>query len=293
MQLIGFCLLFSSLGITKAQGAANRMLYLSQQQPIINSSKHAPTLSPSDTLIEFRDVYFKYPKRLDVEVLCGLNLKIERGENICIVGPSGCGKSTIIQLLERFYDKTSGDLLIQGVPISDLDIETFRSTLGLVSQDTILYQGTIRENLNLGVSGEFDDEILIAACQDANIHDFIISLPEGYETQCGTRGLTLSGGQRQRIAIARALLRNPAILLLDEATSALDPESQKLIINSLEKATKGRTIISVSHHPEVMQHADRILVIEHGAVVESGKFQELLSRKKRFWEMQGDLMVHG
>lgn len=278
------------LGISKAQAAANRIIYLAKQEPTINSSAgHPQTLPKAETIFEFRDVRFTYPTRLDIEVLRGMNFEIKRGENICIVGRSGCGKSTIIQLLERFYDIDSGSLLVEGSPISSLDIEKFRSTLALVSQETILYQGTIRENLGLGVKGDVDDTTLISACQDANIHDFIISLPEGYETECGSRGLTLSGGQRQRIAIARALLRQPAVLLLDEATSALDPESQKLITDSLKKAAKGRTMISVSHHTEIMEQADRILVVENGVVIESGNFHDLLSSKGRFWEMQGEL----
>lgn len=279
--------------MTKAQGAANRMLYLNQQKPVISSSTgQCPTKLPTkEKEIEFHDVHFRYPARPDVEVLSGISFEIKRGENVCIVGPSGCGKSTIIQLLERFYDPISGEILVQGVQLPELDIKAFRATLGLVSQETVLYQGTIRENLCLGVDGDVDDKTLTSVCQDANIHDLIISLPEGYGTDCGSRGLALSGGQRQRIAIARALLRNPKILLLDEATSALDPESQKLIIDSLERAAKGRTLVSVSHHVEIMERADRILVIEKGRVVESGRFQELLDRKGRFWEMQREVMT--
>jgi ATP-binding cassette subfamily B (MDR/TAP) protein 1 len=259
-----------------------------KRAPINSSTGLDPLkLSEKEALIEFRDVRFRYPSRPDVEVLRGIDMKIHPGENICVVGPSGCGKSTIISLLERFYDISSGEIL------SNLDIHAFRSTLGLVSQETSLFQGTIRENLCLGVDGDIDDETLMSACKNANIHDFIASLPEGYATECGSRGLALSGGQRQRIAIARALLRNPRILLLDEATSALDPESQRLVIDALEKASTGRTMISLSHQVEVMKQADRIFVVEHGVIVESGSYDSLLSQRGRFSEMLGELVDDG
>jgi ATP-binding cassette subfamily B (MDR/TAP) protein 1 len=282
-------------GITKAQSAANRMQYMERKRAPINSSTGLDPLklSEKEALIEFRDVRFRYPSRPDVEVLRGIDMKIHPGENICIVGPSGCGKSTIISLLERFYDISSGEILINRTILSNLDIHAFRSTLGLVSQETSLFQGTIRENLCLSVDGDIDDETLMSACKNANIHDFIASLPDGYATECGSRGLALSGGQRQRIAIARTLLRNPRILLLDEATSALDPESQRLVIDALEKASTGRTMISLSHQVEVMKQADRIFVVEHGVIVESGSYESLLSQRGRFSEMLGELVDDG
>lgn len=268
---------------------------MKSKRPLINNSTRNGILKPcpTETVIEFRNVRFRYPTRPDVEVLRGLDFKVRKGENICIIGPSGCGKSTILHLLERFYDITSGDILISGNPISSLDIKAFRSTLSIVAQDTNLYQGTIFENLVLGVDGEVDEKMVVSACQDANIHDFITSLPEGYNTDCGPRGLALSGGQRQRLAIARALLRKPEILLLDEATSALDPESQNLVIKAIERVAKTRTIISVSHQAEVIKQADRVLVLEYGKVVECGRYEELMSRKGRFWEIQGELVVGG
>jgi ATP-binding cassette, subfamily B (MDR/TAP), member 1 len=280
-------------GLTKAHAAANRILYMKSKKPPINSSKGSDLREPcpSETVIEFQNVHFRYPTRPDVEVLRGLNLKVRKGKKICITGPSGCGKSTVLHLLERFYDVTSGEVLINGISISALEIKAFRSTLGLVAQDTILYQGTIHENIVLGMDREVDEKTIVAVCQDANIHDFIASLPEGYNTECGPRGLALSGGQRQRLAIARALLRNPDILLLDEATSALDPESQNLVLKALEKASKGRTIISVSHQTEVIKQADRVFVLEHGKAVESGSYDELISRRGRFWEIQGELIT--
>lgn len=290
-QGAGFIFGYSS-SINKAQGAANRMLYMQNKQAPINSSQGSDPqkLTEAESFIEFRDVHFRYPSRPNVEVLQGIDMKIRAGENVCIVGPSGCGKSTIISLLERFYDVTSGQILVNGTRISRLDINTFRVSLGLVSQETNLYQGTIRENLCLGVDGKVEDETLITACKDANIHDFIVSLPEGYGTECGHRGLALSGGQRQRIAIARALLRNPSILLLDEATSALDPESQNLVAEALEKASMGRTMVSVSHQVEIMKQADKIFMIENGTIVESGSYEGLLSQRGRFWEIRKELL---
>lgn len=255
---------------------------------MINSTKGVdPRSTPGeDLIVELRDVHFTYPTRPEIEVLHGISLSIKRGENICIVGPSGCGKSTIISLLERFYDVTEGHIVINGDDISSLDIKSYRSILGLVSQETMLYQGTIRENLLLGVDeNRVTDQQLIEACSAANIHDFITSLPDGFATDCGHRGLALSGGQRQRIAIARTLLRDPKILLLDEATRALDSENERLVREAIETAAKGRTTISVTHSREVMKSADRIIVLEDGLVVVEGSFDELMEKRGAFWRM--------
>lgn len=212
---------------------------------------------------------------------------------MCIIGQSGCGKTTIISLLERFYDIISGSLLIHGIPISNLDIKSYRSSLGLVSQDIYLYQGTIRENLCMGISHPVKEETLISACHDANIHDFIASLPNGYETDCGPRGLAVSGGQRQRLAIARALLRDPEILLLDEATSALDPESQGLVNDSLRNVTKGRTMVHVTPQVDIMKTADVVFVLDKGRVVEWGRYDELVSRGGRILDLIGEIVGQG
>ncbi len=238
------------------------------------------------TAIEFKNVRFVYSTRRDISVLRNLNLTIHRGQTIGIVGASGCGKTTIITLLERFYDSTAGQILVHGQPLSSLDVKSYRSTVGLVSQDTTLYQGSIRENILLGVTdNEVSEETLTQACKDANIHDFISSLPEGYATDAGSRGLALSGGQRQRIAIARALVRNPSILLLDEATSALDTQSEKVVQKALETAARGRTTLVVAHRLSTVRGADCVFVLDAGRVVEQGTHAELVMRRGMYWDM--------
>lgn len=276
------------LDTTKAHAAANQILHLRKQKPPINSSTGIPIPSTvSDTVIEFKDVCFAYPTRPELNILRKLSFKIHRGQTIGIVGASGCGKTTVITLLERFYDITSGQILIHGQPLSSVDVKSYRSIVGLVSQDTTLYQGSIRENILLGIPNDDDvsEETLVQACKDANIHTFISSLPEGYATEAGSRGLALSGGQRQRIAIARALVRNPSVLLLDEATSALDTQSEKVVQQALETATKGRTTVAVAHRLSTVRGADCIFLLDGGRVVEAGTHGELIKRRGRYWDM--------
>jgi ATP-binding cassette, subfamily B (MDR/TAP), member 1 len=217
--------------------------------------------------VEFKDVHFRYATRKHVPVLRGLNLKIMPGQYIALVGISGSGKSTIVSLIERFYDVLAGRVLIDGKDISTFNISSYRAHIALVSQEPTLYQGSIRENVMLGTTNvNVTQEEIEAACRNANIHDFIASLPHGYDTDCGAKGVQLSGGQKQRIAIARALVRNPKILLLDEATSALDSSSEKVVQEALDQAAKGRTTVAIAHRLSTIQKADIIYVLDQGVV---------------------------
>jgi ATP-binding cassette subfamily B (MDR/TAP) protein 1 len=221
-------------------------------------------------------------------VLRGLNLTVKPGQYVALVGASGCGKSTTIAMLERFYDPLVGGVYADGHEISSLNINNYRSYLALVSQEPTLYQGTIRDNILLGADTKPEDvpeEAIVQACKDANIYEFILSLPDAFNTVVGSKGSMLSGGQKQRIAIARALLRNPKILLLDEATSALDSESEKVVQAALDIAAKGRTTIAVAHRLSTIQKADMIYVFDQGRVVENGTHSELLAMKGRYFEL--------
>lgn len=271
----------------KAKNAAYEFRKLFDRRPTIDTwSTEGQSIDHVDGTIEFRDVHFRYPTRAEQPVLRGLNLSVRPGQYIALVGPSGCGKSTTIALLERFYDALSGGVYVDGHNIADLNVNSYRSHLSLVSQEPTLYQGTIKDNILLGIAeDDVEEEALIKACKDANIYDFIMSLPEGFSTVVGSKGGMLSGGQKQRVAIARALLRNPKILLLDEATSALDSESEKVVQAALDAAARGRTTIAVAHRLSTIQKADIIYVFDQGRIVESGTHTELLRNKGRYYEL--------
>ncbi|KAJ5081344.1 hypothetical protein NUU61_009608 [Penicillium alfredii] len=271
----------------KAKNAAAEFRKLFDRRPTIDSwSEEGETLDHVDGSIEFRDVHFRYPNRPEQPVLRGLNLSVKPGQYIALVGPSGCGKSTTIALLERFYDALSGGVYLDDKKVTDLNVNSYRRHLALVSQEPTLYQGTIKENILLGSADEeVSDEHLEQVCRDANIYDFIMSLPEGFNTIVGSKGGMLSGGQKQRVAIARALLRNPKVLLLDEATSALDSESEKVVQAALDAAARGRTTIAVAHRLSTIQKADIIYVFDQGKIVESGTHSELLRNKGRYYEL--------
>ncbi len=224
--------------------------------------------------IVYRDVRFSYPTRTDIEVLKGIDLTVEPGQRVALVGASGSGKSTLVSLLLRFYHPQSGEITVDGRPIDDYPLRGFRSRIGLVPQEVMLFGGTIGENIAYGRPGATDEELREAAVQ-ANAWEFIDSFPEGLDTLVGERGIKLSGGQRQRIAIARAILKDPAILLLDEATSSLDAESERVVQEALNRLMECRTSIIIAHRLATIRDADRIYVLEHGRIVESGTHDEL------------------
>lgn len=270
----------------QASAAANRILSIRESR---HRDASAATARIPDTeggvKIELRDVHFKYPTR-NVSVFKGISITIEKGQFAALVGASGCGKTSIVSLLERFYDVQGGRILANGVDIASVDVYDYRRHLSLVAQEPTLFQGTLRENILLGadVAGVTDAQ-LHAVCRDASIHDFIVSLPDGYNTEVGSRGVSLSGGQKQRVAIARALARNPDVLLLDEATSSLDSESEKLVQKAFERAATGRTMVVVAHRLATVQNADVIFVLGEGKVLEKGSHAELLRKKGVYWHM--------
>ncbi|KAI5806532.1 P-loop containing nucleoside triphosphate hydrolase protein [Peziza echinospora] len=271
----------------KAKESAHALKTLFDRKPEIDSWSEEGEKIPEITgAIEFRDVHFRYPTRPNQPVLRGLDLVVKPGQYVALCGPSGCGKSTTISLIERFYNPLSGGIFVDGQEISTLNINDYRKHLALVSQEPTLYQGTIKENILLGADrGAVPDEEVVQACKDANIYDFIMSLPDGFDTVCGSKGALLSGGQKQRVAIARALIRNPRILLLDEATSALDSESEKVVQAALDAAAKGRTTIAVAHRLSTIQKADVIYVFDLGRIVESGTHSELLNKRGKYYEL--------
>ncbi|MBD2715564.1 ATP-binding cassette domain-containing protein [Microvirga sp. STR05] len=224
--------------------------------------------------IDYQNVAFRYPTRPDMAVLKDISFDIQAGEKIALVGPSGAGKSTIVQLLMQFYELSGGKILIDGRPISQYDLTELRGHIGIVPQETLLFGGSIRENIAYGKTNATDEEIVQAA-RKANAWQFIESFPEGLDTLVGERGIKLSGGQRQRVAIARAILKNPAILILDEATSSLDSESEKLVQQAMDELMQNRTSIIIAHRLSTIRKADKILVIDGGRIVEQGTHEVL------------------
>ncbi|TGO92120.1 hypothetical protein BPOR_0010g00320 [Botrytis porri] len=270
--------------IAQASAAANRILSFRLPAELIGKSASQIQNIEGGVKIELRDVWFKYPTR-DVPIFTGLNITIKKGQFAALVGPSGCGKTSIVSLLERFYDVQKGKILCNDTDISELSIREYRKMISLVAQEPTLFGGTIKENIYLGVDESTPEETLHRVCRDAEIHDFIMSLPDGYNTNVGTKGVALSGGQKQRISIARALIRNPKILLLDEATSSLDSESEKLVQAAFERAATGRTMVVVAHRLATVQNADVIFVLGEGRVLEVGDHAALLRKKGVYYQM--------
>jgi len=238
--------------------------------------------------IEFKELSFNYPNRADIEVLSKINLTINEGQQIALVGSSGAGKSTITQLMMRFYENYSGQLIIDKTEIKLLPLSDLRKQIAIVPQDILLFGGSIKENISYGKTDASEEEIK-AAAEQANAHTFIKEFPEEYETLVGDRGIQLSGGQRQRIAIARAILKDPKILILDEATSALDSESENLVQEALDKLMKGRTSIVIAHRLATVRNADKIFVLEKGQIVESGNHNELSQLKNGTYKKLSEL----
>ncbi|XOQ60472.1 MAG: ABC transporter ATP-binding protein [Clostridium sp.] len=252
-----------------------RFLNIVEAEPEIVNKKDAVDIKDVKGNIEYRNVSFRYNEKK--QIINNINLTIESGKKIAFVGPSGGGKTTLCSLLPRFYDVSSGSIMIDGKDIRDVTLESLRNSIGIVQQDVYLFSGTLKENIRYGKPTASDEEVIKAA-KEANIHDFIMSLENGYDTYVGERGVKLSGGQKQRISIARVFLENPPILILDEATSALDNESERFIQNSLDKLAKNRTTIVIAHRLSTIKNADEIIVIEGGRIKERGNHRELLKK---------------
>ena len=262
------------------------MFDLLDEPPEVRDRANASTLEITTGHVNFDSVSFAYdPER---QILQDVSVDIPAGQTIAIVGPSGSGKSTVGRLLFRFYDVTGGAVRIDGQDVRDVTQDSLHQAIGVVPQDTVLFNDTIYYNIAYGREFATRAEIIKAA-RDAQIHDFIMSLPEKYDTRVGERGLKLSGGEKQRVGIARTLLKDPPILLLDEATSALDSETEHEIQEALERAGQGRTVITIAHRLSTVSNADKILVLEKGVVVESGTHAELLEKNGRYldlWTLQ-------
>ena len=259
--------------VQKGIASAERIFEILDAEEVITEKENALKIKAFNDSIEYKGVHFSYGKD---EVLKGINLKIDKGKFVALVGESGGGKSTMADLLPRFYDVEDGSVRVDGHDIRDYKISDLRGLMGIVSQDTILFNDTVFNNIAFGMK-DVSKEQVIEAAKIANAHEFIMELEQGYDTRIGDRGMNLSGGQRQRLSIARAVLKNPPILILDEATSSLDTESERLVQDALSKVMSQRTSIVIAHRLSTIQYADEIVVLQKGQIIERGKHDDLIA----------------
>ena len=271
----------------KGMSGFKRFISVLETEPDIQDSPHAKPLLHAKGEIEFEHVSFRYGKE-GGEILSDVSFRIRAGTSVALVGPSGSGKTTICSLIPRFYEAGSGQVKVDGHDVRTVTLQSLRRQIGIVQQEVYLFWGTIRENIAYGKPDATDEEI-IAAAKKAGIHEFIKSLPDGYDTFAGERGTRLSGGQKQRISIARVFLKNPPVLILDEATSALDNDSERLVQQSLDELTKGRTTITIAHRLSTIRNADEIFVVANNGIAERGTHESLLQQNgiyARYYNMQ-------
>jgi subfamily B ATP-binding cassette protein MsbA len=280
--------------IQEARAAGERLFEILDTDPFIKDAPSAVPLVEFKNSIEFQNVSFTYDENpatetYDGTVLKNINISVRRGEVLAIVGPSGGGKSTLIDLIPRFYDPVVGRILIDGTDLRNIQVKTLREKIGIVTQETILFNDSVRNNIAYGLD-LCPMELIIDSAKAANAHEFILEMPNGYDTIIGERGLKLSGGQRQRLSIARALLKNPPIMIFDEATSALDSESEMWVQEAIERLMKNRTSFVIAHRLSTTRNADRIIVVDKGEIVQHGTHSALIRQKgglyKKLYEMQ-------
>ena len=274
--------------IQESSAAADRVFEIMDTPPLITNIPDAKKINEFNNSISFDHLSFHYEDAEEL-VLNDINFTIDKGKIIAFVGPSGGGKSTLVDLIPRFYDPSSGRILIDGIDIKEYDIQSLRSMMGIVTQETILFNESIKNNIAYGLS-DYPFEKIVEASKTANAHDFIMQMPEGYDTVIGERGVKISGGQRQRISIARALLKNPEIMIFDEATSALDNESELLVQEAIDRLMVNRTTFVIAHRLSTIRNASLILVLDKGKIIQSGNHEELIKQEnglyRKFYEMQ-------
>jgi len=272
--------------ILKGTASADRVREILDAEEVITEKPNAKAIHEFSKTIEFKNVSFSYKKEM---VLKNINFTINKGETIAVVGPSGAGKTTIAELIPRFYDATDGEILIDGTSIKDYNIKDLRGLMGYVTQDPVLFNDTVINNICLGIEDEIDESTVVSAAKIANADEFINQLSDSYQTNIGDSGVKLSGGQKQRLCIARAIVRKPSLLIFDEATSSQDSESESLIQQSMQTIMKNTSTLVIAHKLSTVQFADKILVIDKGEIIEQGKHNELLQKNglyKHLYDLQ-------